>query len=123
MDSNAVKKQINKTPFERIIERTKQARENIAEQLLERGELLNKISERAGLGYNFYIIEPSEPIDITETNAAIALISTFNSEGFNVTKTTREYNFYPKFKDLKKYISNHHHEKIKVRLLRIEWDI
>lgn len=123
MDSNAIKKQINKTPFEKTVERTKQAREEVAKQLLERETILEKIQERATLGYNFYIVEPAEPIDITETSAAAAFISEFNAKQFKVTTIQRKYEFFPKFKELKEYVSNHYRDSVNVPLLLIEWEV
>ena len=122
MDSNEIKKHIQKSEFEKISDITKHAREEIAKKLLEQKTLFSKMRERAALGYNNYIVEPAEPIDITETSTAAAFISEFNAEQFTVKTTLRKYEFFPKFKELKEYVSNHHRQLIDVPLLLIEWD-
>ena len=71
-------------PLGRMQERTRQAREGMAEKLFSRAALESAMSDASAAGHSVARIEPEKPVDLYETAAAKAAAAWLAEQGFRV---------------------------------------
>ena len=79
-----------RTAFQRMRERTREAREHEAGVLFSANNIDAVLSAAATKGQSAAIFAPSQPMDLSDTDTAKAMVALFHKAGFSAEWVTRQ---------------------------------